>query len=140
VTIARLLGYKLCFHKKSIDGSSKCDAFETGSDHDVVWGVVFNIPKSEKLALDKAEGLGSGYNQKEVDLITPSGERISAVTYYADETAIAEGLSPYTWYKEFVLRGAREHGLPSEYISSSIDSISATIDIDPARNRRNRFN
>jgi hypothetical protein len=139
VTIARLLGHKLCFHKLSADGSSKCDAFETGSDHDVLWGVVFDIPQSEKLALDRAEGLGHGYNQKEVSLITPSDEYISAITYYADRSAIVEGLSPYTWYKEFVLRGARKHGLPPGYISSSIDSVSATIDADAARNRRNQF-
>jgi hypothetical protein len=59
-TIARLLRHRLCFHKKSVDGSSKCDAFETGSERDAVWGVVFDILPSEKQALDKAEGLGNG--------------------------------------------------------------------------------
>jgi gamma-glutamylcyclotransferase len=56
--------------------------------------VVFNISAAEKKALDRAEGLGSGYNEKTVDLITPAGEHLKAITYYADNTAIREGLSP----------------------------------------------
>lgn len=99
VTTARLLGYKLCFHKRSRDQSAKCNAFETGSVSDVIWGVVFNIPPSEKRRLDRAEGLGNGYNEKTIDVITRSGGHVTAITYYADKTAIAEGLSPYSWYK-----------------------------------------
>jgi cation transport regulator ChaC len=137
VTIARLPRHKLVFHKHSNDASSKCDAFETGSDDDVVWGVVFDILQSEKTKLDRAEGLGKGYIEKEVDLITTSGERITAVTYYADRMAIVESLSPYTWYKEIVLRGAREHGLPPQYIASSIDAVTATMDTDSSRHLRN---
>jgi hypothetical protein len=140
VSTAKLPGYKLCFHKRSKDGSSKCDAFETGSDNHVVWGVVFNIPSSEKKALDKAEGLGAGYNEKTVDLITRSGDHINAITYYADKTAIAEGLSPYSWYKDLVLRGAVEHDLPPHYIASFIDAVTATIDPDAARDKMNQHN
>jgi gamma-glutamylcyclotransferase len=57
--------------------------------------VVFNISIAEKRSLDKAEGLGHGYNEKTVDLITTTGEHLKAVTYYAERTAIAEGLAPY---------------------------------------------
>ena len=35
---AYLSGYTLRFHKKSKDGSGKCDAFYTGNPNDVVWG------------------------------------------------------------------------------------------------------
>jgi cation transport regulator ChaC len=135
-----LPGYKLCFHKRSSDESSKCNAFQTGSDSDVIWGVVFNIPPSEKQTLDRAEGLGKGYNEKIVDVITPSGDHVTAITYYADKTAIAEGLSPYSWYKELVLNGAMEHGLPPEYIASLIEAVTTIKDPDVSRDKRNRFN
>jgi hypothetical protein len=46
-----------------------------------------------------------------VDLITPTGEQLKAMTYCAESTAIAENLAPYTWYKDLVLNGAVEHGL-----------------------------
>jgi cation transport regulator ChaC len=135
VAVARLDRHKLCFHKWSADGSSKCDAFETGSECDSVWGLVFAILPSEKNALDKAEGLGKGYDEKQVDLITSSGEHMVAFTYFA--TGIAKGLSPYTWYRECVVRGAREHGLPPAYIASSIDPVNARADPDIMRHRRN---
>ncbi|MBR1285389.1 gamma-glutamylcyclotransferase [Bradyrhizobium sp. AUGA SZCCT0177] len=139
VTTAKLTEHQLRFHKRSSDNSSKCDAFHTGIDTDIIWGAVFNIPIAEKKALDKAEGLGKGYNEKTVDLITPAGEHLRAITYYADRTAVVEGLSPYTWYKDLVLNGAIEHGLPADYLAASIETISATIDPDANRDRRNRF-
>ena len=113
VTAAKLHGYQLRFHKRSSDNSSKCNAFYTGGETDIIWGTVFNISVVEKRSLDKAEGLGHGYNEKTVDLITTSGEHLKAITYYAERTAIAEGLAPYTWYKDLVLNGAAEHGLPT---------------------------
>jgi hypothetical protein len=140
VTTAKLLGYKLCFHKRSSDQSSKCNAFETGSNSDLIWGVVFDIQPSEKKKLDEAEGLGSGYNEKTVDLISRSGVHMTAITYYAEKKAIAEGMPPYGWYKELVLNGATEHGLPPDYIASTIEAVAATKDPNASRDKRNRFN
>ena len=112
----------------------------TGSDSDAIWGVVFNIPPSEKRRLDRAEGLGNGYNEKTIDVITPSGDHVAAITYYADKIAIAEGLPPYSWYKELVLNVAKEHGLSSGYIASSIEAVTAIKDPDGSRDERHRFN
>jgi hypothetical protein len=47
---------------------------------DVVWGVVFNIAASEKSKLDKAEGLGGGYNAHSVAVMTPSGAYLKAAS------------------------------------------------------------
>ena len=66
-------------------------------------GVVFEISLSEKPALDKKEGLGSGYDEKYVTVVSASGEEYEAVTYYA--TNIDDSLKPCDWYKEHVLRG-----------------------------------
>jgi hypothetical protein len=38
--------------------------------------------------------------------------------------AIDDRLKPYSWYKDFVMKGAQEHGLPLEYIRGYIAGLS----------------
>ncbi len=108
-----LLQHRLCFHKVGKDGSAKCDALETGSDHDNVMGAVYRIDPEHKELLDKFEGLG--YEEKDVAIITDAGEKMGAITYCA--THIDTNLKPYHWYKGHVLIGAREHEFPEDYIA-----------------------
>jgi hypothetical protein len=138
VSIARLPKHQLCFHKRSKDGSSKCDAFCTGTVLDVVWGVVFDIAAAEKPKLDEAEGLGGGYNAHSVSVMTPTGTHLEATTYLADMTAIVKDRCPYTWYKEFVQRGAAEHGLPEDYVAAVVHAIKSVPDPNPQREREER--
>ena len=39
-----------------------------------------------------------------------------AFTYHANPARIDAALRPFDWYKDYVVRGAREHGLPADYI------------------------
>jgi hypothetical protein len=71
--------------------------------------------------LDRAEGVGKGYAEKDVLLTAQDGSLISAVTYIA--TKINESLKPYTWYVNHVLVGAREAQLPQDYIELKINSV-----------------
>lgn len=122
------------FRKRSnVDGSAKCDIVETSNENDTVWGVVFEIDPGEKPGLDRAEGLGNGYEEKAVELTAPSGNRVHAFTYYATE--IDESLVPYTWYTEHVLTGARENRLPADYIAS-IEQVESIQDPDRERHAR----
>ena len=133
VATASLSRHDLRFHKKSKDGSSKCDAYYTGNpDHSII-GVVFEISKTEKPELDRKEGLGNGYEEKEVILTALTGKQIKALTYYA--TNIDETLKPYQWYKHHVLTGAKENGLPNSYLKKleDIESIQ-----DPKQERHNQ--
>jgi len=132
-TVATLHGHELCFHKQSMDGSAKCDAYETGDDRHSIIGVVFDLTESEKPMLDTYEGLGHGYDQKVVEVVTSSGHIIEAMTYYA--LIIDSSLKPYHWYKQHVLRGAREHGLPAEY-TELIAAIDSLEDPDDSRHER----
>jgi hypothetical protein len=138
VSIARLPMHQLRFHKQSKDGSSKCDAFYTGVELDAVWGVVFNIPSSEKPRLDKAEGLGGGYNAHSVSVVSSLGQCLEATTYLADATAIVKDQAPYTWYKEFVEWGAAEHGLPEDYVVAAIRVTKSVPDPSSQRERDER--
>lgn len=127
VSTAQLRGHLLQFHKKGTDGSAKCDIEHTSNMDDIVHGVVFEIPASEKQTLDRYEGLGIGYDEKHVSIVLPDGRTVSATTYYAIH--IDASLSPYHWYKEHVIRGAREHALPDEYIAA-IKAIPSVPDPD----------
>lgn len=127
ISTARLYGHSLRFHKKSVDGSAKCDIDYTNNPDDIVHGVLFEILTSEKHILDRHEGLGNGYDEKHVSIILPQGDPVRASTYYA--THIDASLSPYHWYKEHVIRGAREHALPDEHIAA-IEAITSIPDPD----------
>lgn len=111
--IGKLSGHALRWDKRSRDGSGKCDAEATGRDSDVVWGVLFEIDVSTKPDLDRAVGLGRGYAEKEVDVAT-SGGVVKSTLYYATDKD--SSLRPYDWYKTVVIAGAREHGLPQDYV------------------------
>ena len=118
---AQLLKHRLCFHKRSGDGSGKCNAFATAASKDSVFGVVYEISPAEKPALDRAEGLGSGYHDECLMVQSPDGQEVQVQKYIADRHAIDDSLKPYYWYKDFVMKGAQEHGLPLEYIHSYIE-------------------
>jgi cation transport regulator ChaC len=110
-----LKGHELRFHKvSSRDGSAKCDVVVTASPDQVVYGVVYRIDETEKPGLDRAEGLGFGYEQKYVSIEMENGAEVRAFCYFATE--IAPHLKPFDWYREHVLRGARENNLPEAYI------------------------
>lgn len=142
VTSADALGwctlnkYDLRFHKVSKDDSGKCDAYFTSDASDVIYGVLFKIDPSEKLALDRAEGLGYGYDEKEVTVIAKDGSSIRATTYVA--TKIDENLKPYSWYVNHVLVGAREAFLPADYIQLKISSVEAVEDSNKERDSKQR--
>jgi len=122
VAVSTLFQHELKFHKIGKDGSAKCDARETNNPDHFVVGVVFDIHVSEKYLLDQKEGLGFGYEEKPVLLVSGTGKTIEATTYYA--TDINSNLKPYHWYKEHVMRGANEHGLPDTYIQNIANIVS----------------
>jgi len=135
--VARLAGYTLKFHKRSKDKSTKCDAFKTGNEKDIVHGVVYEIDEKEKQDLDSKEGLGNGYNEMEAVLESDQGTVI-AFMYVADSDYIDDTLKPYSWYKQFVLEGARLNRFPESYVEEYVEKVEASEDPDIKRDRKNR--
>jgi hypothetical protein len=135
--VAQLRCHVLRFHKRSTDGSGKADSEYTGKESDVVRGVLFELDAAEKGALDEAEGLGSGYEEKTVSLRDYIGQTYSATTYFASDNHKDRNLRPYSWYLRFVLEGAKQHSLPAEYMKL-IDAVEAIEDPNHARDSRNR--
>src|SRR5210317_591378 len=139
LSIATLKEHRLRFHKKSRDGSGKCDAEYTANPDDCVIGVVFIMSASDKKELDRKECLGFGYEAKTVTVILENGNRIETSTYFTPQGGIKKNaietdatLNPWSWYKKHVLRGARENNLPHDYISI-IEIIESSPDPDMDR-------
>lgn len=131
-----LVEHVLKFHKKSnTDGSGKCDACHTADPKDLVIGALFEISDSEKSSLDQVEGLGHGYQDKMVQVRDDQGGIIEAFTYYATNTN--PSLKPYSWYLFHVVCGAREIGVPADYLRA-IESIESIEDKDKNRDARER--
>lgn len=130
--VGELPDHTLAFHKNSTrDGSSKCDI--TVSRSDKVLGVLFEISVDEKPELDRQEGLGYGYNEKLVEIVTEDRGVVKALTYFAIN--INAELLPYSWYKRHVLEGAKEAELPSWY-TTRIENVPCNTDPDKVREAR----
>lgn len=136
IAVARVIRRRLAFHKRSTDGSGKCDIPAIDDLSSIVYGVLFNIPKDQFVELDRHEGVGYGYIRRKVEVVVGS-RSLSAQTYLATEDAIDAGLVPYDWYHRLVLEGAREHGLPRGYIA---DIAAVAAKVDPNPNRKTRLN
>lgn len=129
VSIAILKGFRFAFNKQSKDGSGKANIVAS-QDEDEVWGVIFDISDNEKPELDRWEGLGKGYYEKVIQVLTDKGQRVKVQAYLANK--IIEGIQPYDWYQRHCLIGAREFGLPQGYVDM-IASSKYSTDLDEER-------
>ncbi len=133
--IVTLKKHQLRFNMRGDDDSGKCDSFETHSNEDIVIGALFEIDENEKGALDRAESLGDGYDQKLVFVQNNSGEVFEALTYYAIK--IDATLQPYSWYLNHVIIGAKETKVPADYLAI-IESVKCIEDPDTKRDAKQR--
>ncbi len=129
---ALLTGYRLLFNKQSTDGSGKANVEpHEGSQ---VWGVLYSIPDADLVVLDEGE---VGYHRVRLPVSTPDGVQQEAWVYLASRPNSDSGLRPYSWYKRFLVEGAREHALPPDYIAN-LENIEAIQDTNQDRHRRKR--
>ena len=124
-----LEGKALRFHKRSKDDSGKCNIIDDNKQQ--VYVAVYEIDESEKPVLDNAEGVGYGYRIGEIR-VADFGK---CFTYIAENSHIDDSLKPYTWYKELVLVGCENLGLPMTYIDQ-IRRVDADVDFDKQRNEK----
>ena len=130
---AEVTGYRLAFDKFSRrDGSGKADCEKTTEPTDTVFGGLYRVDAADRDALDAAEGAGSGYEATEIVVLSRDGRR-RALTYLATDKR--PELSPYTWYLRHIVEGARELGLPPDYVIQ-IERVPALSDPDPEREAR----
>jgi gamma-glutamylcyclotransferase (GGCT)/AIG2-like uncharacterized protein YtfP len=127
----RLQGHALAWHKPGADGSGKCDIVPQAGAH--VWGVLYRMTAEDKQRLDEIEDVGRGYEDELVPIVLDDG---IVETHAYRATTADPTLSPFDWYHAIVVAGAREHGLPRDYVAG-IEAVWARPDPDADRRARN---
>jgi len=123
----------LRFCKRGADGSAKCTLVPALGSR--VFGAVYRIAEPDKAPLDRAEGLGQGYEEQWQGLPLSDGV-VRTFHYYASEGYVDASLQPYHWYKDLVLLGARYHAFPAAYVAA-IEAVTSLEDTDAHRCRQN---
>jgi len=137
VGTALLPGYQLSFYKRGGDGSGKCNIHPTGKSSDVVFGSLYRLDQHQLQKLDIFEGVGHGYHRETMQCqLRSTDEVVSTVLYIAASHFTDETLLPFAWYRDFVLAGAREQGLPEFYIQKVLE-VETVADPDRKRAQEN---
>lgn len=117
---ARLPGFRLELRRRSIRwGGGAADVVET--DGAEVWGVLYDVPDLE--SLDAKEGAGLAYRHRELE-VELDGELTRAVVYEVIDKE-PEELAPAADYAALLLSGARERGLPADWLRELERRLSA---------------
>jgi len=130
IQLHRLDQFELVFNKRSIDRSTKANMRKARAES-YLYGVIHKIHLREKADLDKAEGLGMGYEldffESELD-----GEIVSIGYYIAKDPDYLTQGRPYDWYLDYVKFGAKENQFPEGYLDN-LNSVLYQIDLDNKR-------
>jgi len=106
---AVLQHYHVICNKLGRDGTGKANI--APRHHARAHGVLYDLDMKEMDALDMEE---KGYRRIEKTVLNDMAETVRAQTYVAfllTHNPVAAG-----WYKNIMIQGALEHGLPEDYI------------------------
>eukprot|EP00062_Callorhinchus_milii_P005572 gi/632945150/ref/XP_007887894.1/ PREDICTED: gamma-glutamylcyclotransferase [Callorhinchus milii] len=122
VNVGCLKGYKLAFgiHNNTYSRWGGASATIVRSSEDEVWGVVWRLNLSELDSLDKQEGVPDGhYNPIEVIIkqISPGEDQLCR----SYQMNVSNYSFPSQIYKEVICTGAKQNGLPAEYVEKLLD-------------------
>lgn len=82
---------------------------------DLVWGALYQLTHTDANRLDRTEGVARGvYRRLAVEVETPAGTALAAFTYRSEISRPER--KPSRRYLGLLLAGAREHGLPADYV------------------------
>jgi len=108
-------GYRLSF-ELPVGPGERGVANVVAEDGARVCGVLYRISVEDAARLDRTEGVHGGlYQRIPVVVSTAAAGRIDAFTYQSQY--VTPGRKPSARYLGLLLDGAREHGLPEEYVS-----------------------
>ena len=112
--VGRLDDHRLCFNIP-IGPGERGVANVVPAAGSRVWGVLYLVTTEEFDRLDRTEAVHLGvYRRTPVEVVVAGEERVAAFTYCSMRTV--EGRKPSPRYMRLLLEGAREHGLPAEYL------------------------
>jgi gamma-glutamylcyclotransferase len=119
IVAARLSNHRLAFTLESRNTWHGGVADVLPSEGDEVWGALWQVDGEDSRALDEYEGVHRdppAYERYEVMVETSAGDRIRCRSYHV-VSPNPEGFAPSPVFKRTLLEGARECGLPQDYIA-----------------------
>ena len=93
----------------------------TRDEEATVWGGIWQISNSHLVSLDRYEGISSNIYYREIIPVCPGDKTpklMDCEIYFGADSM--EGV-PHPGYMEIVIQGARDCGLPEEYIANSLN-------------------
>jgi len=139
--IAKLAGHKLGFYEHSViwDGAVETVVPDTQSE---VWGALYQLESYAWEQLDNCEDVrldGSGeYFHYPVEVLDEQNELQDASMY--KKARLGEAKQPSTEYLNIIIQGAKEQGLPENYIAilQNIASKPASYTVPRQRKQGNQ--
>lgn len=140
VGLTALRDHRLVFPRYSIDWQGGSSSFQPAHG-ETVWGMLFDLTEEHIHTLDRFEGFkgpGDQHNvydreQVTVELTRPDDgsfpRRVRAWSYVARPSNPSP---PSRRYLDTILRGARHHRLPEEYIAKLAAVTAAPESVEPA--------
>jgi len=124
VGVGRVKKRKFAFSQESrVWRGGVADVVPSASSKDEVWGVVYRLAKDDLPSLDKQKGVDKAdplYERIAVVVeMEDGGQAMEAITYSIVESKrLPFGAAPSPQYKDCLVRGAIEVGLPERYVES----------------------
>ena len=92
----------------------------------LVKGVIYDVPESELEALDVLESVPEGVYRRDRYIVLGEDDQWHRADLYRVSTPTGP-YTPSTSYVDFMIEGAREHGLDADYIEQLV-TIRRTLD------------
>jgi gamma-glutamylcyclotransferase (GGCT)/AIG2-like uncharacterized protein YtfP len=113
--LACLHGYRLAFNKLGNNGTGKGNIVPSAGRK--VWGVIYQCTDDELAKLDRKEGVRLGHYTHVTVEVESDSKWIQVDTFVAGQAYLHAGLLPAADYLARIIKGARHHGLPEDYIA-----------------------
>ena len=95
----------------------KCTLVALAGKSEVAHGVLYDVSDADCARLDSVEGIHTGgYVRRSVELRLVDDRTVTAMTYVAGARYVDASRIPFDWYRDLVVAGAIEHGLPASYV------------------------
>jgi gamma-glutamylcyclotransferase (GGCT)/AIG2-like uncharacterized protein YtfP len=117
---ARLERHRIELRRRSIRWKGGTADLVPAGDEET-WGALYELPDGALDLLDGKEGEGFAYRRREVDVLL-EGEPRAAVAYEVIDKEPDE-VPCVPEYRELLVAGARERGLPEDYVGRLLRSL-----------------
>lgn len=86
----------------------KANLTETNDKNGLAWSIIFQIELNEKNILNRAEGLGAGYDERIISVNLPDDSVLQVILYISSQLQYIDStILPFDWYHEHCIRGLK---------------------------------